>query len=81
MISNNLETKGMLDPELVIRSGGEMRISNFLLWQIAYSEIFVTEVLWPEFKTDNLIDAIREFQTRERRFGLVSEQIENKRKS
>ena len=81
LISNNLETKGMVDPELVIRSGGEMRISNFLLWQIAYSEIFVTEVLWPEFKTDNLIDAIKEFQTRERRFGLVSEQIENKQQN
>ena len=65
----------MPDPELVIRSGGEMRISNFLLWQIAYSEIFVTEVLWPKFKTANLIDAIKEFQCRERRFGLVSEQI------
>lgn len=81
MISNNLETSGMPDPELVIRSGGEMRISNFLLWQIAYSEIFVTDVLWPKFRTKDLIEAIIEFQTRERRFGLVSEQIEHTQKS
>lgn len=79
LISFNLETGQMPDPELVIRSGGELRISNFLLWQIAYSEIFVTDILWPEFKSSNLIDAIKEFQTRERRFGLVSEQIENKK--
>lgn len=79
VISKHLDTVDMPDPELVIRSGGEMRVSNFLLWQIAYSEIFVTDVLWPEFSTNDLIDAIKEFQTRERRFGLVSEQIENKR--
>ena len=81
LISNSLETKGMPDPELVIRSGGEMRISNFLLWQIAYSEIFITDVLWPRFRTKDLIEAIIEFQTRERRFGLVSEQIEHTQKS
>jgi len=75
MISNYLDTSEMPDPELLIRSGGEMRISNFLLWQVAYSEIFVTNVLWPKFKTVNLIEAINEFQSRERRFGLVSEQI------
>ncbi len=75
MISNYLDTSEMPDPELLIRSGGEMRISNFLLWQIAYSEIFVTDILWPKFKTINLIEAIKEFQSRERRFGLVSEQI------
>ena len=80
VISNNLETSGIPDPELVIRSGGEMRISNFLLWQIAYSEIFVTDVLWPKFRTRDLIEAINEFQTRERRFGLVSEQIGHNRK-
>ncbi|MEN8191847.1 MAG: isoprenyl transferase [Bacteroidota bacterium] len=79
LIAKNLETNKMPDPELVIRSGGEMRISNFLLWQIAYSEIYITEVLWPEFCTKDLIDAINEFQTRERRFGLVSEQIENRK--
>jgi len=75
LISSYLNTSEMPDPELLIRSGGEMRISNFLLWQIAYSEIFVTDVLWPKFKTLNLIEAIVEFQSRERRFGLVSEQI------
>jgi undecaprenyl diphosphate synthase len=77
MISSYLNTSEMPDPELLIRSGGDMRISNFLLWQIAYSEIFVTDVLWPKFKTKNLIEAINEFQCRERRFGLVSEQIAN----
>jgi len=80
IVSKHLNTSEMPDPELVIRSGGEMRISNFLLWQIAYSEIFVTEVLWPKFKTSNLIEAIKEFQKRERRFGLVSEQINDDKK-
>ena len=80
IVSRHLNTSEMPDPELVIRSGGEMRISNFLLWQIAYSEIFVTEVLWPKFKTSNLIEAIKEFQKRERRFGLVSEQINDDKK-
>lgn len=79
-ISKYLNTKDMPDPELLVRSGGEMRISNFLLWQIAYSEIYITDVLWPEFKTNNLIEAIKEFQKRERRFGLVSEQIKNDEK-
>ncbi len=79
-ISSYLNTKDMPDPELLIRSGGEMRISNFLLWQIAYSEIYITNVLWPEFKTENLIEANEEIQKRERRFGLVSEQIKNDQK-
>ncbi len=74
-VSKYLNTAGMPDPELVIRSGGEMRISNFILWQIAYSEIFVTDVLWPKFKTLDLVNAISEFQKRERRFGQISEQI------
>lgn len=80
LVSKSLNTSEMPDPELVIRSGGEMRISNFLLWQIAYSEIYVTQVLWPKFKTSNLIEAINEFQRRERRFGLVSEQINEDKK-
>ena len=80
LISDHLSTAGMPDPDLLIRSGGEFRISNFLLWQIAYAEIYVTEVLWPEFRCDNLLDAIKNFQKRERRFGLVSEQISNKHK-
>lgn len=79
-VAKYLNTSEMPDPELVIRSGGEMRISNFLLWQIAYSEIYVTEILWPKFKTANLIEAINEFQRRERRFGLVSEQIKDDNK-
>ncbi|MFC2134022.1 isoprenyl transferase [Bacteroidota bacterium] len=75
LISSQLTTKEMPDPELLIRSGGEMRISNFLLWQIAYSEIFVSDVLWPNFKSKDLIEAIKNYQKRERRFGLVSEQL------
>ncbi|MBU2505909.1 MAG: isoprenyl transferase [Bacteroidetes bacterium] len=74
-ISNFLFTRDMPDPDLMIRSGGEFRISNFLLWQLAYSELFVTDVLWPDFKCKHLIESIKDFQRRERRFGLVSEQI------
>lgn len=80
-ISNLLSTKDMPDPDLMIRSGGEMRVSNFLLWQLAYSEIYVTKVLWPQFGTNNLIDAISDFQSRERRFGLVSEQLSKSSKN
>jgi undecaprenyl diphosphate synthase len=75
MISENLTTKNIPDPDLLIRSGGEFRVSNFLLWQIAYSEIFVTNTLWPDFTSSDLIEAIKDFQKRERRFGMVSEQI------
>jgi len=63
------------DFDLTIGSGGEHRISNFLIWQIAYSELYVTNILWPDFKCRNLIDAIEDYQKRERRFGLISEQI------
>ncbi|PKL81744.1 MAG: di-trans,poly-cis-decaprenylcistransferase [Ignavibacteriae bacterium HGW-Ignavibacteriae-3] len=77
-ISNHLSTEGMIDPDLLIRSGGDFRISNFLLWQIAYSEIFISDVLWPDFKCKHLIDAVKDFQKRERRFGLVSEQLSSK---
>ncbi len=77
-ISKNLSTAGMIEPDLLIRSGGEFRISNFLLWQIAYSEIFISDVLWPDFKCKHLIDAVKDFQKRERRFGLVSEQLSSK---
>ncbi|MBI9073132.1 MAG: isoprenyl transferase [Melioribacteraceae bacterium] len=75
LLSNHLTTKGIPDPDLMIRSGGEYRISNFLLWQIAYSEIFVTKTLWPDFSAEDLFEAIIDYQRRERRFGLVSEQI------
>lgn len=81
LISQNLTTKEMGDPDLLIRSGGEFRISNFLLWQIAYAELYITETLWPQFRSQNLIDAIKDYQNRERRFGLVSEQISKNRKN
>jgi undecaprenyl diphosphate synthase len=65
------------DPDLLIRTSGEFRISNFLLWQLAYSEIFITNKLWPSFRRDELYEAIRSYQQRERRFGMVSEQLNN----
>ncbi len=77
LVSNFLNTAGLPDPDLLIRSGGEFRISNFLLWQIAYSEIFISNVLWPDFRCKHLLEAIADYQTRERRFGMVSEQIKN----
>ncbi len=74
-ISNHLTTAGMPDPELLIRTSGEMRISNFLLWQIAYTELYITPVLWPDFSKDDLYTAILDYQKRERRFGMTSEQV------
>ncbi len=74
-IANHLTTKNIPDPDLVIRTSGEFRVSNFLLWQIAYSEFFITNDLWPDFRRKNLYEAIRNFQKRERRFGKVSEQL------
>ena len=68
-ISNNLYTAGMPNPDLLIRTGGEKRISNYLLWQCAYSEIYVTQTFWPEFDKQALEDAIMEFHSRQRRFG------------
>ncbi len=70
-----LATKDIPDPDLLIRTGGDYRISNFLLWQIAYSEIYIDRIFWPDFKRNNLYDAISEFQKRERRYGMTSEQI------
>jgi undecaprenyl diphosphate synthase len=75
MFGNYLNTKDIPDPELLIRTSGEHRISNFLLWQIAYTEFHFTEVLWPDFKKDDLFKAVLDFQSRERRFGMVSEQL------
>ncbi|MDX2361932.1 MAG: isoprenyl transferase [Crocinitomicaceae bacterium] len=75
-IINELTTRNIPDPELLIRTSGEHRISNFLLWQIAYSELHFTDVLWPDFKEENLYEAILDYQSRERRFGMISEQIE-----
>ena len=73
--AKNLTTADIPDPDLMIRSGGEHRISNFLIWQIAYSELYVSNVLWPDFKCKNLVQAIEDYQKRERRFGLISQQL------
>jgi len=75
MLVSHLETKGIPDPELLIRTSGEMRISNFLLWQVAYTELFFTDVLWPDFRKEHLYQAILAYQSRERRFGRISEQV------
>ncbi len=75
VIENHLSTAGIPDPDLLIRTSGEMRVSNFLLWQLAYTEFFVVSNYWPEFRRKTLYDAIRAFQRRERRFGMVSEQL------
>jgi undecaprenyl diphosphate synthase len=72
-VSGHLYTAGLPDPDLLIRSSGEMRISNFLLWQIAYAEMFVTETLWPDFNRAGLLEAFVEFQKRERRYGGIRE--------
>ena len=74
-LENYLQTSGIPDPELLIRTSGEMRVSNFLLWQIAYTELFITPTLWPDFKKENLYEAIWSYQQRERRFGKTSEQL------
>lgn len=74
-ISAHLTTKDFPDPELLIRTSGEHRISNFLLWQIAYAELYFTDKLWPDFRREDLYEAIVDFQNRERRFGKTSEQV------
>jgi undecaprenyl diphosphate synthase len=76
--SQYLWTHGIPDPDLLIRTSGEFRISNFLLWQIAYTELYVTETLWPDFDRKELLKAIADYQSRERRFGLTSEQLNGK---
>ena len=70
-----LVTKDMPDPELLIRTSGELRVSNFLLWQLAYTELYFTDVLWPDFRQEHLMEAIESYQKRERRFGKISEQV------
>ena len=75
LFSSFLSTKNIPDPDLLIRTGGELRISNFLLWQCAYTEIYLTDTFWPDFRKEKLIDSIVSFQKRERRFGKTSEQI------
>ena len=75
LITNHLRTNQIPDPELLIRTSGEYRISNFLLWQIAYAELYFTEKLWPDFRREDFYEAIVDYQGRERRFGRVSEQL------
>jgi len=75
VINEHLYTRNLPDVDLLIRTSGEQRISNFLLWQIAYAELFFTEVLWPDFRKENLYEAILSYQKRERRFGKTSEQL------
>jgi undecaprenyl diphosphate synthase len=77
LFSSYLETAEIPDPDLLIRTGGDYRISNFLLWQTAYSEIYIEDIYWPDFKRDYLYKAIKEYQRRERRFGMISEQIQD----
>lgn len=71
MVAQHLYTNGMPDPDLLIRTSGEMRISNFLLWQIAYTEIYITETLWPEFSKQEFLSILKDYEKRERRFGRV----------
>jgi undecaprenyl diphosphate synthase len=77
LISSHLNTKGIKDPELLIRTSGELRISNFMLWQMAYTELYFTDVLWPDFRKKHLHDAILAYQKRERRFGKTGAQIKS----
>ena len=74
--SARLYTRGLPDPDLLIRTSGEMRLSNFLLWQLSYAEIYITKKYWPDFKKEDYVKAVREFQKRERRFGDVQAQKE-----
>ena len=75
LIARYMQTAPIGDPDLLIRTSGEMRISNFLLWQLAYTELYMTPILWPDFRHDQFCDAIEVYQSRERRFGKVSEQL------
>jgi undecaprenyl diphosphate synthase len=75
VFASQLTTSNIPDPELMIRTSGERRVSNFLLWQIAYTELYFTEILWPDFRREDLFEAIVDFQKRERRFGKISEQL------
>lgn len=75
LFSAHLNTAGIPDPELMIRTSGEYRISNYLLWQLAYAELYFTQKLWPDFRREDLFEAVIDFQKRERRFGMTSEQL------
>lgn len=74
-ITENLDTSQLPDPDLMIRTGGEARLSNFLLWQLSYAEIYFTEIMWPDFRKDAFLQALSEYQSRERRFGRTGEQL------
>jgi undecaprenyl diphosphate synthase len=76
LFASHLYTGGLPDPDLLIRTGGEARLSNFLLWQLSYAELYITETMWPDFKGENFITALSEYQSRERRFGQTSEQLQ-----
>jgi undecaprenyl diphosphate synthase len=80
-VAGFLSTDGISDPDLLIRTSGEFRISNFLLWQLAYSEIHITRKFWPDFRREDLYEAIADYQGRERRFGMVSDQLAGTRES
>jgi len=75
LFSESLDTAGIPDPDLLIRTGGEARLSNFLLWQLSYAEIFFTETMWPDFRRDVFLQALSDYQNRERRFGRTGEQL------
>lgn len=75
VFSNHLCTAGLPDPDLLIRTSGEIRISNFLMWQLSYAELYFTETLWPDFRKQHFIDAVADYQQRERRYGKTSEQV------
>ena len=74
-IASRLSTEDLPDPDLLIRTGGEHRVSNFLLWQIAYSELYFTPILWPDFGQEAFLEALVDYQSRERRFGKTSDQV------
>jgi undecaprenyl diphosphate synthase len=75
MVSSHMATREMPDPDLLIRTGGDLRVSNYLLWQIAYSELYFTSKYWPDFTKEDFVEAIADFQARERRYGKTSEQV------
>ena len=75
--ASHLFTAGIPDPDFLIRTSGEFRLSNFLLWQSAYTELYFTDTLWPDFREDEFIKALAEYQQRDRRFGLTQEQVED----
>ncbi|HEX4604802.1 MAG TPA: undecaprenyl diphosphate synthase family protein, partial [Candidatus Angelobacter sp.] len=80
-VERHLYTAGLPDPDLLIRTSGELRVSNFLLWQIAYAELFVTDTLWPDFNRARLLEAFVDFQKRDRRYGGIGESEESDRRS